>query len=71
LPKHDAHIPPVDFLILTFFICNVGNGPGCTNSDSIFGKLTDAPCKSIATAFFVTVLSSLFIDGIIIGVCSG
>lgn len=69
-PKHDAHKPPVDFLI--FFVGMVGivgNGPGVTNS--ISGKSTDAPCKSIVTDFFVTVLSSLFVTGITTGDFSG
>jgi hypothetical protein len=80
-PKHDAHKPPVDFLTFgvfsfvinslgflcfSFVIDNVGNGPGSTNSTS--GKSTGAPCKlPSVTTVFVTVDSSLFVDGITIG----
>jgi len=67
LPKHDAHKPPVDFFI--FFIGKLGNGPGLTNS--ISGKLTAAPCKSIVTGFFVTIISSCFVNGKIIDGFSG
>jgi hypothetical protein len=83
-PKHDAHKPPVDFLtfgVFSFVIIslgflyfsfvnvNVGNGPGLTNS--ISGKSTGAPCKLPSVTTFVTVDSSLFVNGITIGLDSG
>jgi len=52
-----------------FFIGNVGNGPGLTNSTS--GKSTGAACKLLIVAVFVIVDSSVFVEGITTAFDSG